>query len=197
LATLILCGVPKGQSAEVGSGTVLAAFPKAEEASEDIKKRINECLRPKETPGYIGDLWDRWEVKPAASVQIIKYDLASKQVSINKSLGAGASFHFYKDSDLMVDGKQLRIKDIKPECRATTFSARDVHNDPKQGKIAYSLFSITPTIYASQDQAEEFSVQPALLVGVFRDLFNFGVGFNLTGPDKGNVFLLFSMGANF
>jgi hypothetical protein len=72
-----------------------------------------------------------------------------------------------------------------------------VHDDPKQGKIAYSLFSITPTIYASQDQAEEFSVQPALLVGVFRDLFNFGVGFNLTGPDKGNVFLLFSMGANF
>ncbi len=162
-----------------------------------IQSRIGKCLRPLDSPTYIGDLGDRWSVSPSASVQVIKYDLASKQASINKSLGAGASFHYYKDSDLQLGGKQLQIKDIKPECRATTFSAKDVHEDPENGKIAYSLFSITPTIYASQDQGADFSVQPALLVGVFRDLINVGAGFNLTGPDKGHVFLLFSVGAGF
>ena len=107
---------------------------------QTIINRINQCLRPSDSPAYIGDLGSRWSVRPAASVQIIKYDLASKKVSINKSLGAGASFHFYSDSDLSIDGTQLRIKDIKPECRATTFSAKDIHEDPKEGKIAYSLF---------------------------------------------------------
>lgn len=162
-----------------------------------IESRINKCLRPLGSPTYIGDLGDRWAVIPSASVQIIKYDLASKKASVNKSLGVGASFHFYKDSDLQLDGKQLQIKDVKPECRATTFSAKDVHEDPDNGKIAYSLFSITPTLYGSQDQGADFSVQPALLVGVFRDLINVGAGFNLTGSDKGHVFLLFSIGAGF
>jgi hypothetical protein len=177
-------------------------FAKREDNPE-IQNRIKACLRPLGSPSYIGDLpmlgnrWGQWSVKPAASVQVIKYDLASKQVSINKSLGAGASFHFYKNEDLEVDGHRLDVKNIKPECRASTFSAKDVHEDPVNGKIAYSLFSITPTIYASEDQGKEFSVQPAILVGVFRDLFNFGVGFNLTGAEKGHTFLLFSMGASF
>ena len=162
-----------------------------------IESRISKCLRPLDSPTYIGDIGDRWSVNPSASVQIIKYDLASKKASVNKSLGVGASFHFYKDSDLQVDGRQLRIKDIKPECRATTFSAKDVHEDSESGKIAYSLLSITPTLYGSQDQGADFSVQPALLVGVFRDIINVGTGFNLTGPEKGHVFLLFSIGAGF
>jgi hypothetical protein len=162
-----------------------------------MQSRISNCLRPLDSPTYIGDLGDRWSVSPSASVQIIKYDLATKKASLNKSLGAGASFHFYKDSDLDMNGRQLRIKDIKPECRATTFSAKDVHEDPENGKIAYSLFSITPTLYGSQDQGADFSVQPAVLVGAFRDLINVGAGFNLTGPEKGHVFLLFSIGAGF
>jgi len=174
-----------------------------------IAKRIANCKRPDNSPSYISDLpllgtltftkrWGEWSVKPAASVQVIKYDLAAKQVSINKSLGAGASFHFYKNEDnLKFGNKQLTVHDIKPECRATTLSAKDVHEDLVNGKIAYSLFSITPTVYASEDQGKEFSVQPAILVGVFRDIFNFGVGFNLTGEEKGHTFLLFSMGASF
>lgn len=194
-----------GATETVASGDQTPDFLERQ-VDDEIRKRIKSCQRPKDSPPYIGDLpslgrftgqWGQWSVKPAASVQVIKYDLASETVSINKSLGAGASFHFFKNEDLMIDGQQLDVQNIKPECRATTFSAKDVHEDPKQGKIAYSLFSITPTVYASQDQGKEFSVQPALLVGVFRDLFNFGVGFNLTGAEKGHVFLLFSLGANF
>lgn len=184
----------KANDLNVGKTMVL---PERPDPPDDMVKRIQECLRPHGTPTYMADLGKRWSVTPAASVQIFKYDLASKKVSVNQSLGAGASFNFYKASDLVVGGQQLDIKDISPDCRANTFSSKDVHEDPKKGKIAYSLFSITPTIYASQDQGNDFSIQPALLVGVFRNLFNVGTGFNLTGPDKGHVFLLFSMGAAF
>lgn len=60
------------------------------------------------------------------------------------------------------------------------------------------LFSITPTIYASKlETADDLSVQPAILIGAFRDLLSVGAGFNLTGPSKGHAFLLFSIGLGF
>lgn len=163
--------------------------------SDAVVTRINSCLRPKEAPKYLGDLGDSWSVGPGVSAQLLKYDLASKQVSFNRSIGVGASFRYF--SAIRIDGEKLKVSDIKPECRATSFSASDVFDDATNGKLIANLFSITPTLYATQSENSDLSVQPAILLGVFRDILNFGTGFNLTGPDKGHAFLLFSIGSGF
>jgi hypothetical protein len=147
----------------------------------------------------------QWSVGPAVSTQLIKYDLAKKQAGFNTSVGVGASFRFYEDIIIKdTDGKPIKDKNGKPEkpvtisqvkreCRQTSFGDRKIY-------LAAPLFSITPTLYVTKptDQGD-LAVQPALLVGFFEDILNFGVGFNLTGPpgEKGNVFLLMSIGAGF
>lgn len=162
---------------------------------EEVKARITSCLRPLGAPKYLGDIFDNWSVGSAVSAQLVKYDLASKQVSFNRSIGVGTSFRYYAAEE--IDGKKIKVSDIKPECRATSFSATDVSDDPKSGKLISNLFSITPTLYATQAENSDLSVQPAILLGVFRDILNIGTGFNLTGPDKGHTFLLFSIGSGF
>lgn len=163
--------------------------------SKEVSDRITSCLRPKGAPKYLGDLGESWSVGPAVSAQLLKYDLASKQVSFNRSVGLGASFRYYQATEI---GKEkLKVADVKSECRATTFTAADIFEDPKNGKLISNNFSITPTIYATQAENSDLSVQPAILVGFFRDIINLGAGFNLTGPDRGHVFLLFSIGAGF
>ena len=163
--------------------------------TEDVQKRIIGCLRPQGAPKYLGDIGDHWSVGSAVSAQLVKYDLASKQVSFNRSIGVGASFRYYTAEE--IDGKKFKVNDIKPDCRATSFSATDVSDDPKSGKLISNWFSITPTLYATQAENSDLSVQPAILLGVFRDILNIGTGFNLTGPDKGHTFLLFSIGSGF
>lgn len=163
--------------------------------SDEVVERINSCLRPEEAPKYLGDLFDSWSVGPGVSAQLLKYDLASKQISFNRSIGVGASFRYF--SAVTIDKKKYKVSDIKPECRASSFSAADVFDDPKSGKLIANLFSITPTLYATQAENSDLSVQPAILLGVFRDILNIGTGFNLTGPDKGHTFLLFSIGSGF
>jgi hypothetical protein len=163
--------------------------------SVEVVTRVNSCLRPKEAQKYLGDLGDNWSVGPGVSAQLLKYDLASKQVSFNRSIGVGASFRYF--SAIEINGEKLKVSDIKPECRATSFSASDVFDDATNGKLIANLFSITPTLYATQAENSDLSVQPAILLGLFRDILNFGTGFNLTGPDKGHAFLLFSIGSGF
>jgi len=163
--------------------------------SAEVATRINSCLRPKEAQKYLGDLGNNWSVGPGVSAQLLKYDLASKQVSFNRSVGVGASFRYF--STIEMNREKLKVSDIKPECRATSFSATDVFDDATNGKLIANLFSITPTLYATQADNSDLSVQPAILLGVFRDILNFGTGFNLTGPDKGHAFLLFSIGSGF
>jgi len=157
----------------------------------------------KQSPVPLGDFsigknnWKtNWSVGPAVSTQLIRYDLASKRAAFNASVGAGASFRYYPDVEFG-DGSKLSIKQIKPECRANSLSAVSIDDDPKNGKIGSPFFSITPTIYASKLENDDLAVQPAILLGFFRDILNVGTGFNLSGPNKGHVFLLFSVGIGF
>ncbi len=140
----------------------------------------------------------QWSVGPAVSTQLIKYDFGKKRAGVNTALGAGASFRFYRTihikDPLRGPPTDVYISQVKQECRQTSFGKST------KGYLAAPLFSITPTIYVSEpiDQ-DDLSVQPALLLGFFEDILNVGVGFNLTGPsgEKGNVFMLMSIGAGF
>ncbi|WP_454061075.1 hypothetical protein [Candidatus Nitrospira salsa] len=100
----------------------------------------------------------------------------------------------YEDAIKKIEKSRVYISQIKQECRQTSFG-RDTN-----GYLSAPMFSITPTLFASEpiDQ-NDVAIQPALLFGFFEDILNIGVGFNLTGPagQKGNVFLLMGIGAGF
>lgn len=146
----------------------------------------------------LGDL-GQWSVGPSVSTQLIKFDLAKERAGVNTSVGVGASFRFYRDIEIRDSNANTKdtisISQVKQECRQTTFKARS-----GKSYLAAPLFSITPTLYATKPTNQgDLEVQPAILLGFFEDILNFGVGWNLTGPpgEKGNVFLLMSIGAGF
>lgn len=169
----------------------------------------------------LGSWFENWSVGTSVSTQLVRYNFSSKKASINTNVGAGVSFRYYgnsslgdgrevanmgfsnEDMDLMKKNKninsrtgdyQLPLYRIAPACRANT---SDFGKERKE-KLAGSIFSITPTLYASkQENSADASVQPALLVGFLDDIINVGAGFNLTGPDTGKVFLVFSLGYGF
>lgn len=147
----------------------------------------------------------QWSVGPSVSTQLVKYDMAKKQAGFNTSVGAGASFRFYRnitiknkegkpEKDAEGNSEVVTISQIRRECRQSSFvSSRGSY-------LAAPMFSITPTLYATKPTtAGDLSIEPALLLGFFEDILNVGVGFTLTGPpgEKGNVFLLMSIGTGF
>ena len=142
----------------------------------------------------------QWSVGPSVSTQLVKYDMAKKQAGFNTSVGAGASFRFYRNITIRnsdgtpVSGGTVGISQIKRECRQSSFGG------DRKSYLAAPMFSITPTLYATKPTtAGDLSIEPALLLGFFEDILNVGVGFTLTGPpgEKGNVFLLMSIGTGF
>ncbi len=170
----------------------------------------SRCVKTKQGDHYAieaGDLpWLRnemsdltrgeWTVGLAALAQAIKYDFAKKKAGFNNSVGAGASFRFYRDVYVPGEQEKVPISRIRTECRVKTFQLRDDADLPEAGPT----FSITPVIFASQLPKEgELRVEPAIMLGFFEDIVNIGGGFNLTGEDGdvGDVFLLFSIGVGF
>jgi hypothetical protein len=147
---------------------------------------------------FLGLADGQWSVGPAVSTQLLKYDLAKKQAGFNSSVGAGASFRFYRSIQIKDETGAVKdtvnISQIKRECRQSSFGG------DRKSYLAAPILSITPTIYATKPTTSgDLSVQPALLIGFFEDILNVGVGFNLTGPpgEKGNMFLLLSIGTGF
>jgi hypothetical protein len=70
-----------------------------------------------------------------------------------------------------------------------------IEEDPAHGSLGNQLFSITPTIYFSKNtNASDFAVQPALVLSLWNDILHFDAGFNLSGENQGNAFLLFGIG---
>lgn len=145
-----------------------------------------------------GQIDGQWSVGPTVSTQLIKFDMAKKQAGFNASVGAGASFRFYRPIRIKNgDGSLLQkvyIGQVRTECRQTSFGW------DRKSYRASPLFSITPTLYATKPtSAGDLAIQPAIVLGFFEDVLNFGVGFNLTGPpeEKGHVFLLMSIGTGF
>jgi len=153
----------------------------------------------------LGD-YGQWSVGPSVSTQLIKFDLSKERAGFNTSVGVGAAFRFYRGitikdqngdplKDKNGEDKTITISQINQKCRQTTFKARS-----EKSYLAAPLFSITPTLYVTKPTNQgDLEVQPAILLGFFEDILNFGVGWNLTGPpgEKGNVFLLMSIGAGF
>ena len=165
-------------------------------------------------PGvYTGDLLDNWSAGPTASYTLVQYNLADKKSTLNtKALGAGISFRYYRSDHLErfgqkflglpytpagtstpdrtygsppVYAEQTTIADIPAGCRAqsTDFTGDGI-------KIA-SWYSISPTMYVFQEKgADDLGVQLALNFGFLNDIFSVGVGWNVSGDDAGEWFIL-------
>ena len=191
----------------------------SEQAEQALSR--DKCLMAR--PAF-GDIGNNWSVGLAASVQAVKYTFGTKQASSAASTGAGVAFRYYGKSPIgteeaaknlgFTDGDlkaietldkgayydketgmySLPVNKISTSCRATT---SDIGTD-RTAKLASSIFSLTPTVfYVKQANESELSLQPALLVGFFDDILSIGPGFNLTGAEKGKVFLVLSLGYGF
>lgn len=197
--------------------TVLAELPK-----KDSPVSKEKCYMARPLFGdlsFLGSWFENWSVGTAVLTQLVRYNLATKKTSINTNVGAGVAFRYYGTSPLGDENEvsslgftkddiasiekykddrtgmyRLPLYRIKSECRATT---SDFGKERKE-KLASSVFSITPTLYASKEEGvEDVSVQPAILVGFLDDIINIGTGFNLSGPQTGKMFLVFSLGYGF
>ncbi len=166
---------------------------------------------------------ENWSVGTTIATSVVRYDFSSKKAALATGAGAGIAIRYYGKSLLGTreEAKRLGYTDetittirkrlpsyisdpkgeiflplssIKPECRATT---SDVGKERSQ-KLASSLFSITPIVYYSKQTTEsDLSIQPAIMLGVLDDIISIGTGFNLTGQEKGKMFLLLSLGYGF
>ncbi len=170
---------------------------------------------------YAGDLTQNWSAGAIASYSLVQYNLADKKSSFNsKALGAGIAFRYYRDRHLKWFGENklgkrnariipgtlwdsyeegdyvenVGIADIPAGCRAQSEDLLGATN-----KIA-PMYSISPTMYVFQEKNEDdFGVQFAVNVGFLNDIFNIGIGWNLSGDDAGEWFILAgpSFGFNF
>lgn len=164
-----------------------------------------------------GGLIDKhWGVAANATAQLIRYNLTKGRASLSApGLGLGVSFRYYGNTDMRAmpkpnpDGtyesldyskgeeeinKNRELRRIKQnnECIANSW------NDNINQKAAIHSFSLNPTLFVAKEENEsKLALQPAFLVGFFRELLTVGVGVNLTGRDRGDVFLVLGIGSNF
>jgi len=150
----------------------------------------------------IGDFGDYLSVGPTVAAQAFNYDLASKRTSFNAGAGAGLAFRIYwppvsfaGDTQSNIQPKTYGIKSIRKKCRVESFDPDLFERDTQ--KVA-PLFSISPMLFASKsERGDDIRVQPVISIGFLGELVNVGAGFNLSGPDKGHVFILLSLGYGF
>ncbi len=169
--------------------------------SDQVKERIKHCSVAQNARGFWGggDVGSNWSIGNTVAAQMVRYNITKGSASLNsQGLGAGLTLRYYP-SDWMAEVDSARdIRRIKPECRATTFSAKTLAESLTEGKIAFPFISISAAAFVSkQENTDQLGIQPTLLLGIYRDLINVGIGFNATGPDKGNVFLTLGFGTGF
>jgi hypothetical protein len=164
------------------------------------------CLKDlSEEPVATGDFGDYISFGPTVAAKAFNYDLASKRVAFNAGVGAGFSMRIYNTVGFKgKEGKNGKtaelpasygISQIRKRCRAETYDLAWLK--PDNQRVA-PLISISPMVFASKsDRDNEIQVQPALTVGFLGELINVGAGFNLSGQDKGHVFILLSLGYGF
>lgn len=161
----------------------------------------NQCIKDLSyEPKAAGD-FQNISFGPTVAAKVLTYDLASKKAGFNTGIGAGFSMRLYSDVKLARgvddtrDEKTYGISQIRKQCRGETFDGAWLETD---NQMIIPWMSITPIVYASQtERADEVSIQPAISVGFLGELVNIGTGFNLSGPNKGHVFLLLSLGYGF
>src|SRR5689334_24819259 len=98
--TLTGTGAAAGQTVTVAATLTVTAPPIPPSANLEWKNRcVDKSLNINGDfqKGFFGYGGGNWSVGPAVSTQLIKYDFAKKQAGFNTSVGAGASFRYYKD----------------------------------------------------------------------------------------------------
>lgn len=177
------------------------------------------CDRTKKASGGVEKWLGNWAAGPTLSYSLVQYNLADKKSSLNATAaGAGISFRYYSDAQLANFGESIgrprysltqeglqggeltentpppgenqkwaestQLTDVPSGCRATTYEFG------AEEKI-HSWVSISPTIYAFQEKnADNFAVQFAVNLGFFDDIFTIGAGWNLSGDNAGEWFIL-------
>ncbi len=185
-------------SSPSNSTTSTAQGPQAKFKISDFRKQCVKDLSVE--PVAAGD-YHNVSFGPTVAAKVLTYDLASKKAGFNTGIGAGFSMRLYSDvklrksADNTREEKNYGISEIRKQCRGETFDGAWLEPD---NQMVIPWVSITPIVYASQTPKEnEVSIQPAISVGFLGELVNVGAGFNLSGPDKGHVFLLLSLGYGF
>lgn len=177
------------------------------------------CDRTKKASGGVEKWLGNWAAGPTLSYSLVQYNLADKKSSLNATAaGAGISFRYYSDAQLANFGESIgrprysltqeglqgaeltentpppgekqkwaewtQLTDVPSGCRATTYEFG------AEEKI-HSWVSISPTMYAFQEKnADNFAVQFAVNLGFFDDIFTIGAGWNLSGDNAGEWFIL-------
>ncbi|MDO8355115.1 MAG: hypothetical protein Q7U76_01830 [Nitrospirota bacterium] len=201
--------------------SMLSGLPTLVEAQEGKAK---SCYQPRPLFGDLSSLGlENWSVGTTLATSVARFDFSSKKAALATGAGAGIAFRYYgktylgnKSEAAKYDFDSAKLKSInthygntyaddsdevyvplssiKPECRATT---ADIGKE-RADKLASSIFSITPIVYYSKQTTEnDLSIQPALMIGFLDDIISIGTGFNLTGQEKGKMFLLMSLGYGF
>lgn len=190
---ILICGL-------LGLGLLSETYAASPLGPNDEKSQVitaanfeSKCKRPEGEPVAIGDIGD-FSIGPSVAAQVLRYDLASQKAAFNTGIGAGISVRWYGKTE--VGGTKYSIKDIKSECRADTLDAAFKVSE-NRFKVGY-LIAISPFLYVSKvEGTDELNVQPAVQMSFLSDLLTVGTGFNLTGIDKGHMFLLLSLGWGF
>lgn len=196
-----------------GAGPPAPPQNKNKEEEEFVITNFKEqCVKELSAePVAAGDFGDYISFGPTVAAKAFNYDLASKRVAFNAGVGAGLSMRIYdtvrfkgKSAMPAKEGRpatdrvlpeKFGISQIRKKCRAETYDLAWLK--PDNQRVA-PLISISPMIFASKsDRDNEIQVQPALTVGFLGELINVGAGFNLSGQDKGHVFILLSLGYGF
>lgn len=194
-------GPPNAKEASDKKAEVAPRDQQVTQEKREIKDFRGECLKDlSKEPVAAGD-FGNVSFGPTVAAKVLTYDLASKKAGFNTGVGAGFSMRLYSDVKLArsEDGKtpeaRFGIKQIKKDCRGETFDGAWMQPDNKK---VIPWMSVTPIVYASKSEGnQEIAIQPAISVGFLGELVNIGAGFNLSGPDKGHVFLLLSLGYGF
>ena len=141
---------------------------------------------------HLGDLASRLSVGSVVNYSVVRYNLADKKSSFNsQAFGFGVAFRYYTPSQLG-QAKTNSIKNVPLACRAKTtdllnFSQAPDGELPKIG----ALFSFSPTFYVFKDKNEnDLGTQLAMNFGFLNDFITVGVGWNLSGGDAGEWFVL-------
>lgn len=167
---------------------------------------------------------ENWSVGTTLATSVARYDFSSKKAALATGAGAGIAIRYYGRSyvgtreeakaagftdetidsikkrygkryvDTETDEFYLPLSSVKPECRASTSD----FGKERMDKLASAIFSITPIIYYSKQTTEnDLNIQPAIMLSFLDDIVSIGTGFNLTGQEKGKMFLLMSLGYGF
>lgn len=185
--------------------------PPQSQEEQKIVDRIKACTVPGAGVGIWGggDISSNWSFGTTATARLFQYNFTKGSGSVNaEGLGIGIAARYYPDSwmtttKVKADGKvdetgDKDLRKIRPECRATSFSAKTLSESLVDGKLAFPAVTFSATAFFSKAQGrDELNFAPAFIVGFMRDIIQVGFGYNATGPDRKSTFLILGFGSGF